>query len=178
MKTTIETLTFPCEIKNKLKIKTNSEYKQDIKTIFNVKEIKKLKYVKRNNVWKKLTSEQKQFIIDKYIDETEIEVDKDYNVIIKNVIFNKNEIENIAYMFRNHCFDMVININNQDVILSNYQNEIDTQKYINTLRNFYNIKETTIYDSLFNINELSTDNIIQIIPQEKRTKFEKINLLF
>ena len=158
-------------------IKTNSEYKQDIKTIFNVKEIEKLKlkseYVKRNNVWKKLTSEQKQFIINKYIDEIEIEIDKDYNVIIKNIIFNKNEIENIAYMFRNDCFDMIINVNNQDVILSNYQNEIDTQKYIKTLRNFYNIKETTIYDNMFNINELSTDDIIQIIPQEKGTKFEK-----
>lgn len=158
-------------------IKTNSEYKQDIKTIFNVKEIEKLKlkseYVKRNNVWKKLTSEQKQFIINKYIDEIEIEMDKDYNVIIKNIIFNKNEIENIAYMFRNDCFDMVININNQDVILSNYQNEIDTQKYIKTLRNFYNIKETTIYDNMFNINELSTDDIIQIIPQEKGKKFDK-----
>lgn len=158
-------------------IKTNSEYKQDIKTIFNVKEIEKLKlkseYVKRNNVWKKLTSEQKQFIINKYIDEIEIEMDKDYNVIIKNIIFNKNEIENIAYMFRNDCFDMVININNQDVILSNYQNEIDTQKYIMTLRNFYNIKETTIYDNMFNINELSTDDIIQIIPQEKGKKFDK-----
>ena len=158
-------------------IKTNSEYKQDIKTIFNVKEIEKLKlkseYVKRNNVWKKLTSEQKQFIINKYIDEIEIEIDKDYNVIIQNIIFNKKEIENIAYMFRNDCFDMVININNQDIILSNYQNEIDTQKYIKTLRNFYNIKETTIYDNMFNINELSIDDIIQIIPQEKESKFEK-----
>ena len=26
---------------------------------------------------------------------------------------------------------------------------------------------------MFNINELSTDDIIQIIPQEKGTKFEK-----
>jgi len=76
-------------------------------------------------------------------------------------------------MFRNDSFDMVININNQDIILSNYQNEIDTQKYIKTLRNFYNIKETTIYDNMFNINELSTDDIIQIIPQEKESKFEK-----
>lgn len=76
-------------------------------------------------------------------------MDKDYNVIIKNIIFNKNEIENIAYMFRNDCFDMEININNQDVILSNYQNEIDTQKYIKTLRNFYNIKETIIQADFF-----------------------------
>lgn len=76
-------------------------------------------------------------------------MDKDYNVIIKNIIFNKNEIENIAYMFRNDCFDMEINTNNQDVILSNYQNEIDTQKYIKTLRNFYNIKETIIQADFF-----------------------------
>ena len=79
-------------------------------------------------------------------------------------------------MFKNGCFDMVININNQDVILSNYQNEIDTQKYIKTLRNFYNIKETTIYDNMFNINELSTDDIIQIIPQEKEKSLNSFKL--
>lgn len=103
------------------------EFKQDIETIFNLKEIEKMKqkseYVKTNNLWKKLSQEQKQFIINKYIDEIEIDVDKDYNVSIANIIFNKNEIENIGYMFRNDCFDMIVNLNERDIILSNYKNE-------------------------------------------------------
>ncbi|CDB92491.1 unknown [Clostridium sp. CAG:302] len=76
-------------------------------------------------------------------------------------------------MFRSDCFDMIINIDERDAILSNYKNEFKTQEYIESLREFYNIKETTIQADLFNINEYDKDNIIQIIPQERKTKFEK-----
>lgn len=157
--------------------KRNIEYKQDIETIFNIKEIEKMKmkseYVKSHNLWKKLDSSQKYYIINKYIDEIKIDIDKKYNVSINDIIFNKNEIENIGYMFRSDCFDMIINIDERDAILSNYKNEFKTQEYIESLREFYNIKETTIQADLFNINEYVKDNIIQIIPQERKTKFEK-----
>lgn len=157
--------------------KRNIEYKQDIETIFNIKEIEKMKmkseYVKSHNLWKKLDSSQKYYIINKYIDEIKIDIDKKYNVSINDIIFNKNEIENIGYMFRSDCFDMIINIDERDAILSNYKNKFKTQEYIESLREFYNIKETTIQADLFNINEYDKDNIIQIIPQERKTKFEK-----
>ena len=157
--------------------KRNIEYKQDIETIFNIKEIEKMKmkseYVKNHNLWKKLDSSQKYYIINKYIDEIKIDIDKNYNVSINDIIFNKNEIENIGYMFRSDCFDMIINIDERDAILSNYKNGFKTQEYIKSLREFYNIKETTIQADLFNINEYDKDNIIQIIPQERKTKFEK-----
>ena len=153
------------------------EFKQDIKTIFNLNEIEKMKqkseYVKTNNLWKKLSQEQKQFIINKYIDEIGIDVDKDYNVSIANIIFNKNEIENIGYMFRNDCFDMIVNVNERDIILSNYKNEQEKNDYVYNLRNFYNIKETTIQADLFDINNFNDDDVIQIIPQEKKSKFDK-----
>ena len=105
--------------------------------------------------------------------EIKIDMDKTYNVSINNIIFNKNEIENIGYMFRSDCFDMIINIDERDAILSNYKNEFKTQEYIKSLREFYKIRETTIQADLFNINEYDKDNIIQIIPQERKTKFEK-----
>lgn len=153
------------------------EFKQDIKTIFNLKEIEKMKqkseYVKTNNLWKKLSQEQKQFIINKYIDEIEIDVDKDYNVSIANIVFNKNKIENIGYMFRNDCFDMIVNINERDIIISNYKNEQEKNDYVYNLRNFYNIKETTIQADSFDINSFNTDDVIQIIPREKKSKFDK-----
>lgn len=132
----------------------------------------KSEYVKTNNLWKKLSQEQKQFIINKYIDEIEIDVDKDYNVSIANIIFNKNEIENIGYMFRNDCFNMIVNINERDIILSNYKNEQEKNDYVYNLRKFYNIKETTIQADLFDINSFN-DDVIQIIPQEKKSKFDK-----
>ena len=157
--------------------KETMDMKQDIKTIFNLKEIEKMKlksdYVKNNNLWNKLLKEQKQYIINKYIEEIEIDIDKDYNVSILNIIFNKNEIENIGYMFRNDCFDMIINVENRDVILSNYQNDDERLSYISTLRNFYKIKETEVVGELFDINNFNENEIIQIIPQEKKNKFEK-----
>ena len=158
-------------------LKESMEYKQDVETIFNLKEIEKLKrkseYVKTNSLWTKLSQEQKQFLINKYIDEIEVNVDKDYNVSITNIIFNKNEIENIGYMFRNDCFDMLIGIEDQEIILSNIKKDDETKSYINTLRNFYNIKETTIQADLLDINSFNKNDIIQIIPQEKKSKFDK-----
>ena len=102
-----------------------------------------------------------------------MEVLKNYNVSIRNILFNKNEIENIAYMFRSDCFDMIVNTHERDIILSNYTKEKDINRYVNTLRNFYNIKETIIQADSFDITELNTDDVIQIIPQEKSSKFEK-----
>lgn len=168
-------------VKNKIKeleqIQNSLDYKQDINMFFNLKEIEKMRiksdYVKQNNLWMKLTQEQKQYIINTYIDEFEVEIDKEYNVDITNIIFNKNEIENIGYMFRNDCFDMIVNVNDRDLIISSYKNEEETTKYISTLRNFYNIKETEIEVELLDINEFNSDEIIQIIPQEKKNKFEK-----
>ena len=167
--------------KNKIselkQIQENINIKQDVKLLFNLKEIEKLKlksdYVKRHNVWNKLSQEQKQHIINKYIDEIELDMDKNYNVSILNINFNKNEIENIGYMFRNDCFDMIVSIEDRDIIISNWKTEEETANYISSLRNFYNIKESEITGELFDINNLNIGDIIQIIPQQKNNKFEK-----
>ena len=76
-------------------------------------------------------------------------------------------------MFRSDCFDMIVNIEERDIILSNIKNKDETDNYIETLRNFYNIKETTIQADLFDITKFSTDDVIQIILQEKSSKFDK-----
>ena len=165
------------KIKELEKLKINNDHKQDVELFFNIKEIEKIKYkssyVKENNLWDKLSQEQKQFIINKYIDSIEITIDKDNKISISNIIFNQNEIENIGYMFRNDCFDMVVSVEDKDVILSSYKNNQETESYISNLRNFYHIKEIEIDGELLNINEYSDDEIIQIIPQTKKNKFEK-----
>ena len=171
-----ETKSIEIKITELKDLKQNNEHKQDVKLFFNMKEIEKLKlkskYVKEHNFWSKLSQEQKQYIINKYIDEIEISSDNHHNISILNIIFNKNEIENIGLMFRNDCFDMVVNIEDKDVILSNVKSNEEIKKYIKTLRKFYNVVETKITSELFDINDYSED-IIQIIPQEKKNKFEK-----
>ena len=165
------------KIKELEKLKINNNHKQDVELFFNIKEIEKIKYkssyVKENNLWDKLSQEQKQFIINKYIDSIEITIDKDNKISISNIIFNQNEIENIGYMFRNDCFDMIVSVEDKDVILSSYKNNQETESYISNLRNFYHIKEIEIDGELFDINEYNDDEIIQIIPQTKKNKFEK-----
>ena len=165
------------KIKELEKLKINNNHKQDVELFFNIKEIEKIKYkssyVKENNLWDKLSQEQKQFIINKYIDSIEITIDKDNKISISNIIFNQNEIENIGYMFRNDCFDMIVSVEDKDVILSSYKNNQETESYISNLRNFYHIKEIEIDGELFDISEYNDDEIIQIIPQTKKNKFEK-----
>lgn len=163
---------------NKLKEICNSnEHNEDIKLIYNLKEFEKLicksNYVKNNNLWNKLLSEQKQYIINKYIDEIEISVNNKLSVTINNIMFNKNELANIGYMFRNDCFDMIINLCEKDVILSNYKSSNDINEYIKSLRTFYNIKEETIQADVLDIDQIKRDDIIQIIPHKKEKKFDK-----
>ena len=171
-----ETKSIEIKITELKDLKQNNEHKQDVELFFNMKEIEKLKlkskYVKEHNFWSKLSQEQKQYIINKYIDEIEISSDNHHNISILNIIFNKNEIENIGLMFRNDCFDMVVNIEDKDVILSNVKSNEEIKKYIKTLRKFYNVVETKITSELFDINDYYED-IIQIITQEKKNKFEK-----
>lgn len=154
-----------------------NEHNEDIKLIYNLKEFEKLlcksNYVRCNNLWNRLLSEQKQYIVNKYIDEIEISVNNKLNVTIKNIIFNKNELANIGYMFRNDCFDMVINLCEKDVILSNYKSSNDINEYIKSLRTFYNIKEETIQADVLDIDQIKRDDIIQIIPHKKEKKFDK-----
>lgn len=153
MKTTIEKLEFPCEIKKKLKMKSE--------------------YVKEHNLWNLLSQEQKQYITNKYIDEIKISSDNNHNVSILNIIFNKNEIENIGYMFRNDCFDMAVNINDRNIILSNERTKEDITKYIESLSKFYKIAHITIEKNKLDIDSLSNNSLLQIIPNKKENKFEK-----
>ena len=109
----------------------------------------------------------------KYIDSIEIEKVKD-EIVIKKININKKEIMNIGYMFRNDCFDMAININDRDVILSNEKTKEDINKYITSLSKFYNISPITIEKDKLNLDELdNNNNLLQIIPNKKNYKFDK-----
>ena len=109
----------------------------------------------------------------KYIDSIEIERVKD-EIVIKKININKKEIMNIGYMFRNDCFDMAININDRDIILSNEKTKDDIDKYINSLSKFYNISPITKEKDKLNLGELdNNNNILQIIPNKKNHKFDK-----
>ena len=155
----------------------NENNKKDLNLYYNLLQLEKMKYksyyVRKNGLWNKLTKEQKSKLIMKYIDSIEIERVKD-EIVIKKININKKEIMNIGYMFRNDCFDMIININDRDIILSNEKTKDDIDKYINSLSKFYNISPVTIEKDKLNLGELdNNNNILQIIPNKKSHKFDK-----
>ena len=49
-------------------------------------------------------------------------------------------------------------------------------EYIKSLSEFYKIRSTTIDKELLNIDDIRKDNILQIIPNKKKNKFEKESL--
>lgn len=154
----------------------NLNHKDDLRLYNNLFQLKKMKYksynVKKNGLWNKLTKEQKAELITKYIDSIEIEKKKD-EIIIKKINISKKEIQNIGYMFRNDCFDMAVNINDRDVILSNERTKEDITKYIESLSKFYKIAPITIEKEKLDIDNLSNNTLLQIIPNKKENKFEK-----
>ena len=168
------------ETKSKLNNLNNADgnlnHKDDLRLYNNLFQLEKMKYksyyVRKNGLWNKLTKEQKSELITKYIDSIEIEKKK-YEIIIKKININKKEIQNIGYMFRNDCFDMVVNINDRDVILSNERTKEDITKYIESLSKFYKIAPITIEKEKLNIDSLSNSSLLQIIPNKKENKFEK-----
>ena len=76
-------------------------------------------------------------------------------------------------MFRNDCFDMIVNINEKDIILSNEKTKKDINKYISSLSKYYKINYITIDKEKFDINNSSNNSILQIIPNKKQNKFNK-----
>ena len=76
-------------------------------------------------------------------------------------------------MFRNDCFDMAVNINDRDVILSNERTKEDITKYIESLSKFYKIAPITIEKDKLDVDNLSNNSLLQIIPNKKENKFEK-----
>ena len=155
----------------------NENHKQELNLYYNLFQLEKMKYksyyARKNGLWNKLTKEQKSKLIMKYIDSIEIEKLKD-EIVIKKININKKEIMNIGYMFRNDCFDMAININDRDIILSNEKTNDDIDKYINSLSKFYNISPIIIEKDKLNLEELNNDNnLLQIIPNKKNHKLDK-----
>lgn len=165
-----------------LSIKESSEnHKNEMRLIYNLKQLEQIKYksyyVRKNKLWDKLLKEQKQELVFKYIDNISIEIDKNKNVTIKQININEKEIKNIGYMFRENCFDLVVNSNDKSIILSNYKSKEDIDNYIKSLSEFYKINKSNINIKSFSLEELNKDNnLSQIIPNKKDNRFDKENL--
>lgn len=160
------------------KIKESTEdHKNEMRLIYNLKQLEQIKnksyYIRKNHLWDKLSKEQKQELVFKYIDNISIEVDKKKNVSIKNININKKEFNNIGYLFRENCFDLAINSNDKRFVLSNYISKDDIDSYVKSLI----IKQNNLNINSINLEELGQKNsLLQIIPNKKESRLDKENL--
>ena len=80
-------------------------------------------------------------------------------------------------MFRQNCFDILINSNDKNIILSNYQTNEDMEKYIKSLSELYKINQSNFNIKSLNLEELKKENnLLQIIPNKKDNRFDKETL--
>jgi len=63
--------------------------------------------------------------------------------------------------------------NERDIILSNERTKEDITRYIESLSKYYKIASITIEKDKLDINNLSNNSLLQIIPNKKENKFEK-----
>lgn len=165
-----------------LTIKESTEdHKNEMRLVYNLKQLEQIKnksyYVRKNHLWDKLSKEQKQELVFKYIDNISIEVDKKKNVSIKKININKKEINNIGYLFRSNCFDLVVNSNDKSLILSNYNSKENMDSYIKSLSEFYKITQNNLNIDSINLEELNQKNsLLQIITNKKESRFDKESL--
>ena len=165
-----------------LTIKESTEdHKNEMRLIYNLKQLEQIKnksyYVRKNHLWDKLSKEQKQGLVFKYIDNISIEVDKKKNVSIKKININKKEINNIGHLFRENCFDLVVDSNDKSLILSNYNSKADLDSYIKSLSKFHKIKQNNLNIDSINLEKLNPNNdVLQIIPNKKESRFNKESL--
>lgn len=165
-----------------LTIKESTEdHKNEMRLIYNLKQLEQIKnksyYVRKNHLWDKLSKDQKQGLVFKYIDNISIEVDKKKNVSIKKININKKEINNIGHLFRENCFDLVVDSNDKSLILSNYNSKADLDSYIKSLSKFYKIKQNNLNIDSINLEKLNQNNdVLQIIPNKKESRFNKESL--
>ena len=166
-----------------LNIKESTEdHKNKIRLIYNLKQLEQIKnksyYVRKNHLGDKLSKEQKQELVFKYIDNISIEVDKRKNVTIKKININKKEINNIGYLFRENCFDLVVNSNDKNLILSNYNSKEDIDSYIKSLSEFYKITQNNLNIESISLEKLNQNNrFLQIIPNKKQSRFDQESLI-
>ncbi len=161
--------------------KSTEDHKNEMRLIYNLKQLEQIKnksyYVRKNHLWDKLSKEQKQELVFKYIDNISIEVDKKKNVSIKKININKKEINNIGYLFRENCFDLVVNSNDKNFILSNYNSKEDLDSYIKSLSEFYKITQNNLNIDSINLEKSNQNNdVLQIIPNKKESRFDQESL--
>lgn len=119
-------------------------------------------YVRYNHLWKKLTNNQKQKIVSKYINNIVINSTSKKEISIDKINIKENKLADVSYMFRYDIFNALYTLEQQKSIIDNYEYQ-DTN-----LKNYYKINSIVIsgkiintYDTLENdlIFDISTNSV-------------------
>ena len=143
----------------------------DIMMYATLSEIEKRKNItyhsKTMNIWNKLTEEEKQKIIQTYVDNIEltIEIDKETNekiIGIKNIEIKESKINNMAFMFREEIMDMTIKKEEKNILISKPKKQKEINEFVSKIKEFYTVE--AIKTSICTIDEIDPEKVIKIIP--------------
>ena len=104
-----------------------------------------------NNLWHKLSAAQKQDLINKYIDNIEIELNKNKKPVIKKINIKENKVVDFGISFRHDIYNLLPNENENINISIN-----------DSLYNYYNLSIKNLKGNMINVDNLkniSTENI-------------------
>lgn len=135
--------------KNLITIDNNNYFNQRI--VFNKNNTIPF-FVANERLWFKLNNEQKKFLINKYIDDIELEV-IDKKIDIKIINIKEEEIINFGNNFRNDIYDILFKNKNDIIEINN--------NVIACLLKYYNLSVKKIKGKLLNIDKINicTDNV-------------------
>jgi len=145
-------------------------------TLSEIEKRKSMSYNSRTeNRWDMLTEEEKQKIIDEYIESVEVSIcddDGEKSVEIENIKIREKKIDNFAYMFRQDMMDMTIKKEDRNILISKPLKQREIKDFVKEISRFYNIQ---VYESeLKDFNEINSSKVVKIIPISKsRTNKEQ-----
>lgn len=154
----------------------------DLSTYATINEIEKRKsksyYARTNNIWNKLDDETKQIIVGDFIDHIQVEMEeglknREKKINVTYIQIREDKIQDFAYLFRERMIDAVIKVNERNILVSNYMEEEEANKFIEGIKRFYNIKTKQITVDKIKLDSPRMDKVIKMIPLLKQNQLEK-----
>jgi len=149
----------------------------DITMYSTIKEIQKRQssnyFSSSEDIWCRLSKEEKRLIVADFIEDMEIKVDKKKNVTITNIKFRESKVFNLVYMMREKLMDMVIEKDNRNILVSSPQTKYEIDDFIKKLEKKYDIKTLEVSIDDIEFESMDANKVVKIMPIKNTSTYNK-----
>lgn len=145
-------------------------------TITEIEKRKAVSYCSRSNeIWYKMTMQERQLLVADYVESIEIELDKKTKKLkgIKRINFKERKISNLAFMFREQIMDMTVKKEDKNILISAPKTKREIDNFVDELRKTHNVTATTITIDDVKFDDMDENKIVKIMPIENTSKIRK-----